>query len=117
MNDLKTDTEQGWAQLTSKLEGVLGKKTTDVNAVLFLIGIHELGQGPAAFTKEQKQDLMHIAVCKIFSKAGYYELTGLDADGWPHWNSLKPLPSLNLKEQELALKQHIIEYFETEIFN
>ncbi len=117
MIDLKQDIEQEWVLLMQKLEAMFGKKPDDVNAVLFLIGIQELGQGGRNFTKEQKQDLLHIAVCKVFSFSGYYVLEGLDADGWPHWEVAKPLPFLNLKEQELALKQHIIEYFNSEIFN
>jgi hypothetical protein len=81
-----------------------------------LIGVQELGQGHVHFTKEQKQDLMHIATCKVLSYSGFYELEGLDSEGWPHWNLVKPVPTLNLKEQDLLLKAHIVHYFESEIF-
>ncbi|WP_114777680.1 hypothetical protein [Botryobacter ruber] len=99
-----------WANLRAELMKQFGKKP-DLNAILFLIGIQELGQGISDFTKEQKQDLMHIATCKVFSLSGYYELTGLDEDGWPHYKSVKPIPFTNLKEQEQMLKWHILEYF------
>lgn len=81
-----------------------------------MIGVQELGQGHVHFTKEQKQDLMHIATCKVLSYSGFYALEGLDAEGWPHWNLVKPVPTLNLKEQDLLLKAHIVHYFESEIF-
>ncbi len=83
----------------------------DLNAILFLIGIQELGRWKAEFTKEEKQDLMHIAVCRLMSNYGFYEFKGRDADGWPHWTLLKAIPSSNLKEQELLFKEAIIQYF------
>ncbi|MDX2003259.1 MAG: hypothetical protein SFW35_12540 [Chitinophagales bacterium] len=89
------------------------KKNPDVDALLFLIGIRELGLVKRRFNKEQKQDLMHIAVCRLLSDLGYYALEGLDADGWPHWVALKPLPKMDNTQQEYLLKQQIIRYFET----
>ena len=62
------------------------------------------------YSKDEKQDLMHIAVCKLMSQFGYYELEGLDQEGWPHWKLVKKLPPLTLKEQDLLLKQAVIEY-------
>lgn len=92
----------------------IGKRPKDLNAVLFLIGIQELGHGTRDFSKEEKQDLMHIAVCKVLSLSGFYELSGKDSEGWPHWELKKPLPHFDLIEQEQLLKMHIIEYFENE---
>ncbi|MFM8912518.1 MAG: hypothetical protein ACKOE6_06280 [Flammeovirgaceae bacterium] len=106
--------ERTWAALLLSMEGMIGKKPKDLNEVLFLIGMQELGQGAKHFTKEEKQDLMHIAICKVLSLAGYYELEGLDAQGWPHWNLVKKLPHFDLLEQEKLLKMHVIEYFEKE---
>ena len=62
-------------------------------------------------TKEQKQDLMHIAVCSLLSRSGYFELEGLDKDGWPHFKEIHPVPKLGLEEQERFLKEHVIDYF------
>lgn len=107
--------ERNWQKLRVKLKEVIGRKPKDLNAVLFLIGVQELGKGTAEFTKEQKQDLMHIAICKILSYSGYYELEGLDEEGWPHWKNIKELPNFDLLEQEQLLKMHIIEYFDKEI--
>ncbi len=103
-----------WAALMSKIADVVGKRPKDLNAVLFLIGVQELGKGNRNFEKEEKQDLMHIAICKILSYSGYYELEGLDEQGWPHWKMIKKLPHFDLLEQEKLLKMHVLEYFEKE---
>ena len=100
--DLEFDRQ--WNKLLVNLEKITGKKPTNVSSVLFLIGVQELGKGPVTFTKEEKQDLLHIAICKVLSFEGYYELEGIDADGWPHWKSLKKIPSFNSLEQEKFLK-------------
>jgi hypothetical protein len=106
--------ERTWNALLKSVESVVGKKPKDLNAVLFLIGVQELGKGNKSFSKEEKQDLMHIGICKVLSLSGYYELEGLDEDGWPHWKVLKKLPHFDLLEQEKLLKMHIVEYFEKE---
>ena len=108
------DFERTWSALLISLESVFGKKPKDLNVVLFLIGVQELGKGKKVFSKEEKQDLMHIGICKVLSLSGYYELEGLDQDGWPHWKVVKKLPNVNVTEQERLLKMHVIEYFEKE---
>ncbi|CAD5268811.1 MULTISPECIES: hypothetical protein [unclassified Imperialibacter] len=108
------DLEREWQALLGKLEKMIGKKPADLNAVLFLIGVQELGKGRRTFTKEQKQDLMHIAICKVLSFSGFYALEGIDEDGWPHWKMMKKLPHFDTTEQEKLLKIHAIEYFEKE---
>ena len=106
--------ERTWAALLADVEKLIGKKPKDLNAVLFLIGVQELGKGKQFFSKEEKQDLMHLGICKALSLSGYYELVGLDQDGWPHWKLVKKLPHFDLLEQEKLLKWHVIEYFEKE---
>jgi hypothetical protein len=108
------DLERQWYRLLVELERLLEKKPKDLNGVLFIIGIQELGKGAKLFSKEEKQDLMHIAICKVLSLAGYYELEGLDSEGWPHWKLIKKLPHFDLLEQEKLLKMHVLEYFEKE---
>jgi hypothetical protein len=110
--DLELDRKWGW--LLSELDQKLGKKPKDLNGVLFLIGVQELGKGSAHFSKEEKQDLMHIAICKVLSLSGYYQLDGIDKDGWPHWTLIKKLPHFDLLEQEKLLKIHVLDYFEVE---
>jgi hypothetical protein len=106
--------ERNWNNLLNHLDQQIGKKPKDLNAVLFIIGLQELGQGVKRFSKEEKQDLMHIAICKVLSLSGYYKLEGLDKDGWPHWKLLKKLPHFDLLEQEKLLKMLVMEYFEKE---
>lgn len=108
------DTARKWSRLMSQVDKNLGKRPKDLNSLLFLIGVHELGKGVKTFSKEEKQDLMHIAICKVLSLSGYYQLEGLDEDGWPHWKLVKKLPHFDLLEQEQLLRQHVIEYFEKE---
>lgn len=113
MNNLEEKSiDKDWEELLDQLHQLVGKRPADLNAVLFLIGVQELGTGPKRFSKEAKQDLMHIAVCKVLSSSGYYAYEGLDKDGWPLWSLIKPIPSGNLQAQETFLKQHVIQYFE-----
>jgi hypothetical protein len=85
-------------------------KRPDINAILFLIGINELGAVRETWEKEEKQDLMHIAICVLFKD--FYEFTHKDEEGWPHFKAtLTDLPNMLLKEQENALKERIIDYF------
>ncbi len=109
-----TDTQSintSWESLLDQLTMLIGKRPSDMNSILFLIGVQELGKGPLRFSKEQKQDLMHVAVCKVLSLSGYYSELPLDADGWPHFEQQKPVPPGDLLLQETLLKEHIIRYF------
>lgn len=110
--DLGSD--HNWQALLLEIGRMLGQVPKDLNGVLFLIGVQELGKGHQLFNKEQKQDLMHIAICKVLSYSGYYILDGLDIEGWPHWKLIKKLPRFDLLEQEKLLKMHVMEYFEKE---
>ncbi|MEP6947873.1 MAG: hypothetical protein ABI863_01300 [Ginsengibacter sp.] len=107
----KDDLQSRWWKLEEKFMNKFGKKP-DVEAILFLIGIQEIGKFKKKFSKEQKQDLMHVAVCSLLSQSGYYKVEGHDDDGWPHFLQLKPLPQYNMIEQENFLKDHILLYFE-----
>jgi hypothetical protein len=107
----KDDLQSRWWKLEEKLMERFGKKP-DMEAILFLIGIQEFGQIRAKFTKEQKQDLIHLAVCSLLSQSGYYELERTDDEGWPHFRQLKALPVMDMIEQEQFLKDHILLYFE-----
>jgi hypothetical protein len=105
------DLQQRWWNLEAKLVEKFGKKP-DLETILFLIGIQEFGQIKNKFSKEEKQDLMHVAVCKLLSQSGYYELEKIDEEGWPHFRQLKQMPEMNMIEQENFLKDHILLYFE-----
>ena len=87
------------------------EKSADLKSVLFAIGLRELGRLKKKFTKEEKQDLMNLATCQILTVDGYFEVSHLDADGWPAWEQKKALPPMDAKQQELFLKRYIIRYF------
>ena len=106
----KTLDEQ-WEELLDTLALKIGKRPADLNAVLFLIGVQELGNGARRYTKEQKQDLMHVGICTVLAQSGYYEFEGRDADGWPHYRSIRTVGSLSLSSQEVLLRLHVLEYF------
>jgi hypothetical protein len=112
---MTTNIEQEWQLLLQKLHQTFGK-TPDLNGILFLIGVQELGQGKRNFSKEEKQDLMHWAICKVLSLSDFYEIEGIDKDEWVHWQPTAKLPYLRLDKQEDLLKEHIILYFKQEVW-
>ncbi len=109
------DLQQRWWALEAKLVERFGKKP-DLEAVLFLIGLQETGFRAEKISKEQKQDLMHVAVCRVLSQSGYYQLEGNDADGWPHYAQVKELPVMALPVQENFIRDHVLLYFEEQGF-
>ena len=111
MQHAKDDLQIRWLKLRIHLKETYGIKP-DMDGVLFLIGVQELGTGKQVYTKEQKQDLMHIAVCTVLLPSGYYIMEGFDEEGWPHFKQLKALPEFNLFEQENFLKDHVLLYFD-----
>ncbi|MBI1221909.1 MAG: hypothetical protein GC180_04825 [Bacteroidetes bacterium] len=111
MKTAREELDLRWEALQIQLHKQFGNKP-DLNMVLILIGIRELGKVKQKWTKEDKVNLMHIAVCRLMSEEGYYELEGLDKDGWPHWKALKKLPFINLPEQEFYLMERVIAYFD-----
>jgi hypothetical protein len=109
------DLQTRWWNLEGKMLERFGKKP-DMEAILFLIGMQETGFVKEKITKEQKQDLMHVAICTLLSPSGFYQLEGKDEEGWPHFRQLKEIPVLNVVEQENFLKDHVLLYFEQHEF-
>jgi hypothetical protein len=115
MQHIKDDLQQRWWKLEEKLMERFGKKP-DLNAILMLVGVQETGFVTEKITKEQKQDLMHVAICTLLSPSGYYALEGNDEEGWPHYKQLKALPEFDLMDQENFLKDHVLLYFQNNGF-
>jgi len=105
------DVELRFRKVKSELEKTFGEGM-DVQAILFLIGVNELGEGRRSFNKNEKTDLLHIAICTLLEPYGFYEFEGVDKDNWPHFKLNKELPQLGHNEQQHLIKQAIIEYFE-----
>lgn len=104
------DIELRFQRLKKHLEEKFGEGM-DVQAILFLIGVNELGNGYKSFTKSEKTDLFHIAICTLLEPYGYYTFEGRDADNWPHFKLNKELPPLSDREQQHLLKEAMIDYF------
>ncbi len=110
---MELDVNSKWKILEEQFQGKFQKPLT-LESILFLIGVRELGVAPREFSKEEKVDLMHIAICRLLSASGYYELNGTDQEGWPHWEALKPLPFQDMFSQVHLLRAHVIDYVEQE---
>ncbi|WP_461533248.1 hypothetical protein [Sinomicrobium sp.] len=83
----------------------------DLDSVIYLIGVQELGQLNRKFKKDDKINLMHIAICRLLEPYGYYEFDFIDADGWPHYKIKEQLPHLKAGEQSVLMKEAIVNYF------
>ena len=108
---MDAEIEKEWQMVLSRIRSQFGEDL-DLQTVLFLIGVQELGKGHKNFGKDEKLGLMHIAVCTLLEGYGYYEFQGKDEDGWPHWKSTEKLPGLKPMEQERLIKQAIVLYFQ-----
>lgn len=104
-----------WVVLQNKLkerfEGDL-----DYDSILFLIGLQELGKPFKKYKKDEKLEVMHIAICTLLEPFGFYEYMGKDDDGWPHWKIKENLPFLDAKQQNKLIIDSIVDYFKKEEF-
>lgn len=106
--------EKEWQNTKAHLEKIFGEGL-EMDGILFLIGVQELGKGLRNFQKDEKMNLIHIAVCKLLEQYGYYKFSHLDGDGWPHFIQSDHLPQLSKKDQEKLLKEAIITYSRTKL--
>lgn len=102
-----------WGHLLRQLENQFGQPP-DLQGIIFLIGVQELGKGARKFSKDEKQDLMHVATCRVLSYKGYYKKTGHDIEGWPQWEKVQDIPQMSLRDQDIMLKECVVKYFEEE---
>jgi hypothetical protein len=108
-----TSLKDQWNYLVEKLTQQFSDgDVLNLDSIIYLIGVQELGQGKKAFKKDEKINLMHIAICKLLEPYGYYEFDFFDKDGWPHYNIVTDLPNLKPGEQAVLMKEAIIHYFE-----
>jgi len=114
MNPTKEQTATDkWLKIKELIVNVFGK-SPDLSAILYIIGMRELGTTQIEFKKEEKVKLMHIATCRVLSTSGHYELMGKDSKEWPVWELREKLPNQDMLQQEMYLRHHIINYFEEE---
>lgn len=87
------------------------EKHPAIDTLLFLIGVQELGSGKQKYTKDDKVNILHIAVCRLLEPFGYYQFSHYDDDGYPHFDEVEQLPELKPNEQQILMKKAIIQYF------
>jgi hypothetical protein len=102
-----------WKEIENMLRQRFGQRLR-MEVILFLVGRNEVVNTQQSFHKEEKQDLMHVGLCSILAQGGYYQYQGLDADGWPHYELIKPLPNLDLFSQLNFLRYYAVEYFDAQ---
>lgn len=104
--------KEDWEQILNILTANFGDgEILNLDAIIYLIGVQELGQGAKEFKKDDKLNLMHIAICRLLEPFGYYEFDFFDGDGWPHYTVLEELPPLKSGEQTVLMKEAIVLYF------
>lgn len=104
--------KERWDTLVSLLSNRFAEgESLDLDAVIYLVGLQELGQIHRKFKKDEKINLMHIAICRLLEPFGYYEFEYFDDDGWPHYKTLEQLPPLKAGEQSVLMKEAIVQYF------
>tara|TARA_B100000787_G_scaffold168447_2_gene157219 strand:- start:273 stop:635 length:363 start_codon:yes stop_codon:yes gene_type:complete len=105
--------KEKWDLLVTKLTNQFADgEELNMDGIIYLIGVQELGKGSINFKKDEKVNLMHIAICKLLEPYGYYEFDSYDDDSWPHYNIITELPSLKPGEQTVLMKEAIINYFD-----
>lgn len=104
--------KERWEVLVEKLSGQFSDgDPLELDAIIYLIGVQELGQIHRSFKKDEKINLMHIAICRLLEPYGYYEFDYFDQEGWPHYTMVEPLPTLKAGEQAVLMKEAIVGYF------
>lgn len=104
--------KERWQVLVEKLSAQFadGDKL-ELDAIIYLVGVQELGQLNRTFKKDEKLNLMHIAICRLLEPYGYYEFEFFDDDGWPHYKVKEQLPPLKAGEQSVLMKEALVNYF------
>jgi len=104
--------KERWETVVSLLSNKFADgDTLDLDAIIYLIGVQELGKFNHEFKKDEKVNLMHIAICRLLEPYGYYEFDYFDKEGWPHYNVKEELPTLKAGEQSVLMKDAIVNYF------
>jgi hypothetical protein len=101
-----------WEEIVTILSNKFADgETLDLDAIIYLIGVQELGKPQKNFKKDEKINLIHIAICRLLEPFGYYKFEFIDADGWPHYSLIEKLPPLKPGEQSVLMKEAIVTYF------
>jgi hypothetical protein len=107
-----TQLKERWEKLVTILSDQFSQgEDLDLDAIIYLIGVQELGQIHREFKKDEKLNLMHIAICRLLEPYGFYEFDFYDDERWPHYKIKEELPPLKAGEQSVLMKEAIVTYF------
>ena len=107
-----TKLKDRWELLVKQLSDQFAEgEDIDLDGIIYLIGVQELGQIHREFKKDEKLNLMHIAICRLLEPYGYYEFEGRDKDQWPHFKLNQLIPALGHQEEQHLMKEAMIDYF------
>ncbi len=105
--------QERWALFQRWTLNRFGKKA-DVEGILFLVGIQELGKGfvPDLDKARKEQILLEGTYC-VLETLGYYERIGMEGNGHWIWEQTNPLPSeLSKEAEEQMLRRAVLRYFD-----
>lgn len=104
--------KERWEKLVNLLSNQFSQgEDLDLDAIIYLIGVQELGKVHEKYKKDEKLNLMHIAICRLLEPYGFYEFDFFDDEGWPHYTVKEELPPLKAGEQSVLMKEAIVNYF------
>jgi len=107
-----TQLKERWEKLVQLLSNQFSQgEDLDLDAIIYLIGVQELGKVHQKYKKDEKLNLMHIAICRLLEPYGFYEFEFFDKEGWPHYKVKEQLPPLKAGEQSVLMKEAIVNYF------
>lgn len=101
-----------WESLQNKLSNQFADgEQMDLDAIIYMVGVQEFGKPQETFKKDDKINLMHIAICTLLEPYGFYEFDFIDEEGWPHFKNVSKLPALKAGEQTVLMKEALVSYF------
>jgi hypothetical protein len=104
--------KERWEKIVTLLSNQFSQgEDLDLDAIIYLIGVQELGKVHNKYKKDEKLNLMHIAICRLLEPYGFYEFDFFDDEGWPHYTVKEELPPLKAGEQSVLMKEAIVNYF------
>ncbi len=104
--------KERWEELVAVLSDRFSDgEALDVEGILYLVGLQELGQVHRKMKKDDNVKLIHIGICAVLEPFGYYRFDYIDDEGWPHFELLEELPPLKPGEQSVLMKEALVSYF------
>ena len=104
--------KERWELLVEKLSAQFSDgDPLGMDGIIYLVGVQELGNFHRNFKKDEKINLMHIAICRLLEPYGYYDFDFFDDEGWPHYKVKEQLPPLKAGEQTVLMKEAVVNYF------